>query len=279
LRKEFADIVRRARSATQRPLRVAATITVTPDSLDQIPDILQGMTAHPDVYRLISFLPVAQVGRTEDGFGGGVSSDEVWQQISATIGFAADDWRWHFGHASCNRFLMGLQLVEPRSKTRYFPISMVANEADERFMRPFFEQFGGLTFRADRPAAFAARAVGMFFRAPVLLSFGAMRYGWSWLKRIEPRHPLRVAFKLATGRMKLHRLTLGTHHFMSREEAESPEGQERIDQCIFKVPDGDQMVSMCTFNTQGGRERLYQQLSDSLPIQSEPKPAHETQPV
>jgi len=280
LRAEFAEIVRSARRSTGLPLRVATTITTTPAMVEEIPVILAELFRHPDVYRLITFLPIAQVGRTLEGLGGGLTSDQVWEQISATLGFDANAFRWHYGHASCNRFVMGM-LVErkekpsqrsdfksqtaspPSTSCELLPFSMVQYLEDERFIQAFLERFGGITFRADRGLRGLARGLGMFVRAPGLLSVGLLRYAWAKLHRLEPGSFLRkgrTVFELMTGRIKLHRLTVGTHHFMSRAEVESEEGKERIAHCIFKVPDGDELVSMCTFNTQGGRDRLYARL-------------------
>jgi len=267
LRAEFAEIVRAARRETGLPLRVATTITTTPAMLDEIPAILAELLSHPDVYRLITFLPIAQVGRTKEGEGGGLTSDQVWARIKDHLGFDPHPHRWHYGHPSCNRFLMGMYVERRDDATanRYLPFSIATNPEDARFMRPFLERFGGITFRADRGLRGPVRFAGMFLRAPGLFTYGAARWAWHFFDRVDPGHRGRALWNVLRGRVRLHRLTIGTHHFMSQTELETEEGQERVEHCIFKVPDGDEMVSMCVFNTQGGRERLYERLRLSSP--------------
>ncbi|HYH47431.1 MAG TPA: radical SAM protein, partial [Thermoanaerobaculia bacterium] len=64
LREEFAAIVRTARRSTGRPLRCATTVTVTADNLAGVAGIVRWCVRNRDVFGLISFQPLAQVGRT-----------------------------------------------------------------------------------------------------------------------------------------------------------------------------------------------------------------------
>lgn len=269
LRVEFAEIVRAVRKKTGLPIRVASTITVGQAAVEQIPEILDCMMEHADVYRMISFLPLAQVGRTETGLGGGVSIEDLWDQVSTSLGIDAKAWHWHMGHPSCNRFLMGMRVENSHGPPAYLPLSMAASPDDNRFMREFFAVFGGITFRADRGAEKFARAIGMILRAPRLMTLGSIAYGWRLLRRVDSGPRIRTLWRCATGRIRFHRLTIASHHFMSRTEVESPLGRERIDHCVFKVADGGRMVSMCEFNTLGGRDRLYQRLREEETLATE----------
>ena len=115
LRDEFVQIVSRAQAATGRTVRAATTMTVTRDNLDGVPDVMRWLIGGQRVFRMISFQPIAQVGRTEDGFGGGVTVDALWQRIALALTgdnrapaeslLRSQVW---FGHSACNRILHGL---------------------------------------------------------------------------------------------------------------------------------------------------------------------------
>ncbi|CAN5887690.1 hypothetical protein BH11GEM2_BH11GEM2_35340 [soil metagenome] len=48
---------------------------------------------------------------------------------------------------------------------------------------------------------------------------------------------------------------------MSREEIETPQGRERLEHCVFRVPVNDELISMCEVNALGVREEYYASLS------------------
>lgn len=110
LREEFANLVRCVRKETDCHLRVASTITVSQQNLDDVSDIVHWFLGNTDVFRLVSFLPMAQVGRTVEGLAGGVDLESLWQQIGQ--GLSSDiedvnDAQWWMGHPACNRILTG----------------------------------------------------------------------------------------------------------------------------------------------------------------------------
>ena len=72
--------------------------------------------------------------------------------------------------------------------------------------------------------------------------------------------PLRALGEILTGRLKLNGFMLASHHFMSREEIETPLGQERLSMCIFHVPVNGELVSMCEANAMGVRDAYYEEL-------------------
>ena len=46
---------------------------------------------------------------------------------------------------------------------------------------------------------------------------------------------------------------LTVHHFMDTAQLDTPEGRERLQACLFKVPVDGKMISMCEFNGGGRR--------------------------
>lgn len=262
LREEFAQRVRDVRTRTGKPLRVAGTVTVTEDILKQTPGILDTMLQHSDVYRMIAFLPAAQVGRTLQGVGGGVSHQELWHNLSRRLDFQAEDWHWYMAHPECSRFVMGFAVHGTGPSVRYLPLSMAANERDKRFLKHFYSRFGGVTFRGATRFQNAFRAAGMAVRAPKLFGWDAPSWAWSLLPRIRSGSRLGTLLQILTGRIRLRRFTVASHHFMNRQELETPLGRERAAQCSFKVPFGDRLVSMCEMNNLGYREQVYEDLRD-----------------
>jgi hypothetical protein len=71
LRDEFAAMVREAQRSTAARCARATTMTVTADNLDGVPGVVRWLARNADAFRMISFQPIAQVGRTEAGLGGG----------------------------------------------------------------------------------------------------------------------------------------------------------------------------------------------------------------
>lgn len=86
LRAEFAAMIRDAQRTTGLPLRAATTMTVTRENLAGVADVVHWIARHSDAFRLISFQPIAQVGRTEDGYGGGVDVDVLWDEVATGLG-------------------------------------------------------------------------------------------------------------------------------------------------------------------------------------------------
>ena len=66
LLEEFAQLIRDVSRRTGRKLRVTTTMTITADDLAGVPAVVRWLAAHTDVFRHVSFQPVAQVGRTAE---------------------------------------------------------------------------------------------------------------------------------------------------------------------------------------------------------------------
>lgn len=266
LREEFARMLGEAQARTGRTLRAATTMTVTRDNLDGVHDVMRWLTGGQRVFRMISFQPIAQVGRTEDGFGGGVTGDALWWRIAFAL--TGGDRRkaeellrsqvW-FGHPSCNRILHGLVAHRDGEAPQFHALRPSADAPHAATVDEFFRRFGGVSFKTDTTRTAIARALGMAFRAP---GFAARLpgYAWHWLERLSPGAPLQALRDLLSGRLRVQPLVIVSHHFMSREELQTDEGQARLAHCVFHVPINGELKSMCEVNALGIRDEYYASL-------------------
>ncbi|MCU0627033.1 MAG: radical SAM protein, partial [Gemmatimonadaceae bacterium] len=256
LREEFAAMIRAARRATGRPLRAATTMTVTRDNLAGVPDVVRWLAGHADAFRLVSFQPIAQVGRTEDGYGGGVAVEALWAQVAAGLGVDGGASRmaelgvW-FGHHACNRMVNGVVVTDRDGARTYHALRDARDPTDVRVVDGFLARFGGISFRLDDPAERWARLAGVVCAAPRFVLGNLLPYAAHWLRRVGEGAVMRGAWRLATGRATATPLVVVSHHFMSREELETPVGRERLAHCVFHVPVDGELVSMCEVNALG----------------------------
>lgn len=260
LREEFAAMIREARRRTGRPLRAAMTLTVTQDNLPQISGVVRWLVRHRDAFSLVSFQPLAQVGRTRRNQRG-VTATDLWREVSLgteEFGLPLDDTGpMHFGHTQCTRFVPLVALQRGEEEPRLF--RAIRNEpGDVAVMREFFAQgLGGVAFRDDDPLEKTARFLGMVRTAPSWMLGRARR----WIdarSRAEAGIPLsRLLFDGLMRRLRIDTLTLASHHFMSPAEVRTPTGEERLAACVFRLPYEGRMVPMCEMNAGGVRERFY----------------------
>ncbi len=263
LRDELAELVRRAARATGRPIRAATTMTVTADNLAGVPAVIRWLTRNADAIRLISFQPVAQVGRTVPGLGGGVSVDALWAGVAEGLGerpaelAASQMW---VGHPGCNRYLAGAVATGRDGTPRFHAVRRGGDPIAERIVDGFLNRFGGISFRLDGAAERLARYVGIAVAEPrfVLGNFGP--YVLHWLRRLGEGRPARFLLDVLRGRSTVRGLTIISHHFMSPAELETPVGQERLDLCVFQVPVDGALRPMCEVNAGGVRDRYYEGL-------------------
>ncbi|HEV2853025.1 MAG TPA: radical SAM protein [Thermoanaerobaculia bacterium] len=263
LRDEFAAMVREARRRTGRTLRAAMTLTVTRDNLSQIADVVRWLVKNRDAFSLVSFQPLAQVGRTRKSQQG-VTASELWREVGrGTAGFGLSlegTGPLHFGHTECTRFVPLLALERPGEEPRLFQAFRDVTE-DVAVVREFFERgLGGAAFRDDEPLEKAARALGMVRAAPGWF-LGPVRRWVSARFREEAGISLpRLLADSLRGRLRIDGLTLTSHHFMSPEELRTPLGKERLAACVFRLPYKGEMVPMCRMNADGVRESFYAEI-------------------
>ena len=275
LRAEFAEMLREARRVTGLNVRAATTMTITPDNIDGIADVVRWLVEHPDAFFMISFQPIAQVGRTEEGLGDSVDIEQLWREIArglygdaspANVQRLLAGQKW-LGHSACNRFVHGVVAKYREGASRgnalatFHPVRQHGDATDERAVDGFLAQFGGVSFRRDSRVEAAARFMGMTTRAPIFMARNVVPFLWHWMRRIDAHSPIRAIRDLLAGRLTTHGLVLVSHHFMSRAQLETPLGQERVQHCVFQVPINGTLTSMCEVNALGIREDYYAQIT------------------
>jgi hypothetical protein len=267
-----AEPDRAARRTTGRPLKAATTMTVTSENLDGVPDVVAWVARNADAVRMISFQPIAQVGRTEAGLGGGVDVETLWERVGeglARLGTpdAAALLRrsavW-FGHSACNRMVNGFVARHGDGSAgtlRYHPLRDDADATDVRVVDGFLERFGGISFRLDGASERAARMLGVVLAAPGFVLGSVLAFAGQWLRRLGDGSATRGLTRVLARSVDVRPLVLVSHHFMSRAQLETPTGRERLAHCVFLVPVDGALVSMCEVNATGIREGYYAQLA------------------
>jgi len=260
LREEFAAMIRAARRKTGRELRAAMTLTVTRENLPQVADVVRWTVAHRDAFGLMSFQPLAQVGRTRRELQG-VGAAALWGEIGkATADFGAPlgtPGELRFGHPECTRFVPFLVLEREGERPRMVE-TFRDHPDDMAVVAEFFARgLGGVAFRDDRPLEKLARALGMVRAQPRWILGRARRWAEGRLREETGGSLWRLMADTLRGRVRVDGFTLTSHHFMSPEELATPLGGERLAACVFRVPVEGEMVPMCRVNAGGVRERVY----------------------
>jgi hypothetical protein len=263
LRDEFAELIRHARRETDLTLDAATTFTVTRENLAGVSVVMNWLCRNADAFKMISFQPIAQVGRTEEGLGGSVTADDVWARIAEGLsGDAAEGERrlqhkgW-LGHPDCSRFVQGVVICRPGRRPQFHPLFRSDDPQDQAAIHGLMTRFGGLTFRLDTRWQAAARLAGVLTADPGFLLSTVLPFLLRWPRRGDSAQPLHLVWRWLWGTVSVHYLNIVSHHFMSPAELTTPRGQERLTLCAFRVPVGDRMVSMCEVNAGGIRERYY----------------------
>lgn len=242
LRAELADMIRAARRRTGRRLECASTVTVTRRNLDQVPGIVRWFLRNADAFKMVSFQPLAAVGRT-DPMLEGVTPDELWQRIAEGAGDPELRRGEAFlGHPDCSRFVQGLA-VRRGERVALVPLYRRDRPDEMRFLRELLDRLGGTSFRLDGRGRALLRAGRMLARHAGFLAREVMPYLWRLARR--------------AGTTRAHYFCIVSHHFMSAAEAATVVGRERLSACVFRVPIDGRLEPMCAVNALGLRESFY----------------------
>ncbi len=243
LRAEFAELIRSARRRTGRCLEAASTVTVTRANLAGVAGIVRWLLANADAFKMVSFQPLAQVGRTDAALGG-VTAEELWERIAEGAGDPAllrgEGW---LGHPACSRFVQGLVPRSPRGARRLVPLYRRDVPEEMGFLNELLDRLGGASFRLDTRPRAALRAAQVLLRHPHFLLRRGMPFAWRLWRRV--------------GSVRADYFCIVSHHFMSAGEIGTPLGRERLALCAFKVPVDGRLESMCAVNALGLREDYY----------------------
>jgi hypothetical protein len=246
LRAEFAQLIRTARARTGLRLKAASTVTVTQHNLKGVSGIVRWFLANADAFKMVSFQPLADVGRTDRALKG-VAADELWLHIAeGTSDPTIQRGEGWLGHPACSRFVQGLA-VRRRNATAFVPLYR-RDQADEmQTLDELLERLGGVSFRLDNRARAWRRAGRVAFR-----------HGGFAVRRLLPYF---IRLLKRTRSLNANYFCIVSHHFMSAAEMETTEGQRRLDVCAFRVPIDGRLESMCAVNALGKREAYYRQIS------------------
>ncbi len=263
LRDEFAAMIREVRRRTGRPLRAAMTLTVSRQNLPHIAGVVHWLIRNRDAFSLVSFQPLAQVGRTRKGLEG-VTADELWGEVGkATADFGltiAGTGPMHFGHPECTRFVPLLAL-ERQEELRLVQFIRDRPE-DVAIMQEFFDRgLGGVAFRDDLPLEALARGAGLIRRAPGWFLGPVRRWAATRVREEAGTSPGGLLLDIVRGKLRMDGFTLTSHHFMSPAELQTEVGKERLAACVFRLPYKGEMVPMCRMNAAGVREQFYSEIS------------------
>jgi MoaA/NifB/PqqE/SkfB family radical SAM enzyme len=264
LRDEFAALVRNARRATRRRLRAAMTMTITDENLPGVADVVRWTIENRDAFSLISFQPLAQVGRTRKGLEG-VTPQSLWDEVAKAMRDydveLPDAAPMHFGHPECTRFVPFLAVQERGARPRL--VQFIRDTPDDvAVMDEFFRSgLGGVAFRDDLPLEAAGRAAGMLRHTPRFLLGRARRWINTRLRESLGTSFAPLLARGLAGRVRVDGVTLTSHHFMSPAELQTDLGRARLGACVFRVPFHGEMLPMCQINAAGVREQFYSEIA------------------
>ncbi len=255
LRDRYARLIRDTRKLTGRKLHAATTVTVHQRSLDQIPDIMRWMVDNLDAFRMISFQPVAEVGRTQDSSIEDLTLDDVWNQVCEGLGTRINRDAMHFGHRECH-IVTPVVVARGGEETVVLETVREGKKWDRAYLTRLLRAIGGYTVRGKSRVANLLGIASLILRHPLLL-METLFYGLyrSWGDRRGLGAVLTEALKRRS--LSVRPLALVVHKFMSPVELETEVGQERLAACTFRVPHDGRMIPMCEMNATELRSKLY----------------------
>jgi len=265
LRDHFAGMIRQTRRETGARLHAAHTVTVTPDNIGEVPEIMDWALENHDAFRVVSFQPVAEVGRTRDRKATEISLDSVWSKICDSLGRSFNRNALHFGHPSCN-VVCPLFVVSVGERREIVECAPEGDDRGAALVGRLGAALVGLPPLGANLGRGVVRLTGLLARNPGLIASG-LRYGL-----IRAWRELRLLGSIAGGLARLRPVRirpwiLVVHSFMNREELATPLGQERLAACVFRVPVDGRMVSMCELNATGLRLELNQEAGKQEPFE------------
>ena len=247
VRDAAAELVRHVREVTGLPLQAASTVTVTNHNLEEMADVMSWFLRNSDAFRLLSFQPVADVGRTRKGHATAILNEKLWQQIFTASARSFNSQPLLFGHPKCNN-VVPLLIAQAGEELIIFESLRSQSESDTKMFQRVIEAIGGRFEWEIQWRKNISNILGMFFRNPSLLWHG-LRWGLERFSHEKSRFAQLIKASWRAGEWpRFHPFLIIIHNFMNAEELQTEEGQERLDSCIFKLPVDGKLISMCEMN-------------------------------
>ena len=250
VREGRAQLVRRVRRDTGLPLYAASTVTVTNQNLEEMSEVMGWFFRNADAFRILSFQPVADVGRTRKGHSTAVLNSELWKQVFTAAQRSFNTQPVLFGHSKCNNVI---PLLVARAKDRCF-IFEGLRKGDEDDLEMFSLVMARFLEHVDWD-----RGVRGILSVIFTPSFFVAFCRWAFIRMLAERKRIR-AFLHACWQTRslprLHPFLLVAHNFMSPSDLTTEEGKERLDACMFKLSVDGKLVSMCEMNASELRSSL-----------------------
>ena len=246
LRDRFADLLQQVRKDTGKPLHAGSTVTVNGRNLAGIPDVVRWVLVNADSIRILSFLPVAEVGRTQDEADCDLSLEAVWEKVCEGAGTTLNRHAMYYGHTSCN-ITVPLLVVSTGSRRDLVEVVRAQRRWDQRVMGLCLREF---SHRVDLNLGLVSNALAILRRLaakPGLLAELTL-YAIHRLWGVRPMAATVLLHLIAFRRVSLRPLMLVVHKFMNVEELDTELGRERLRACVFRLPVDGRMVSMCEMN-------------------------------
>ena len=253
-RDRYADLIRRVRAETGQTLHAAQTVTVVPGNVGDVADIMRWALDNTDAFRMISFQPAAEVGRTRDSKVAGMTMDDIWRKICDGLGRPVNRHALHYGHPECN-IVCPVIVVSFAGRHEIIETVREGNRWDLGVMRRILDRAGGLRVVGAGKAERILRRAAIVLRHPAVLVWGPL-YALHRLWRERRWIPAALGQLLRLKPVRIRPLAIIVHKFMDAGELATPLGQERLRACTFKVAVDGRMVSMCEVNATDLRLKL-----------------------
>lgn len=247
-RQRFTDMFARLRSAHGVRSYLAHNMTVTPDNLGEVADVIGA--SRRQGWRMFSFQPAAYVGsevRWREGFRS-MTDDDVWTQIELGAGRALPYRVLQFGDTRCNRTSWGVFVAD-----RYVPLLEEDDPADLAARDAYLHYLPGNYMTESNTFVKALRVTRLLIRRPRLVLVAG-----GWIRRF-----VRRAGGLRAMRSGVQPVTFVMHSFMDAvvvapawellrrgETASDPAvlaAQERLQACTYTMahPESAELVPAC----------------------------------
>lgn len=246
-RQRTIDMFERLRREHGVRHHVAHNMTVTPDNLHRVADVIRDCRSMG--YRVFSFQPAAHVGNERRWTGDyrAMGADDVWAEIEAGAGTRLPYGALQMGDFRCNRTTWGMWVGD-----RYVPVLDDEDPGDLAARDAFLHGFPGNFL-------FASRAEMALRGARILATHRRdVPAGAAWLRRL-----VRRAGGVRALRQGVRPTTFVMHRFMDAadvtpawaalqrgemlDEPRLRETQERLLACSYAMahPDRDELVPAC----------------------------------